>query len=207
MARAQYVAVPLPEGRRLGDLFGIDEDLLACHDYIGLYKSLCEAKRSHANFQLMDCVVTTIFIRYGRCFGSGVRSRTHRELKQVLEPVDFPTHQLAIDLRDKHFAHSVNAFETPEITVSLAMDSPERAVTSVSVGSRSVFPDMFVFDNLIVLINKLRTWVLSEQKAECARLLPLINERYSTDELYELINTSKPRQIRYSDVGKPRKGT
>jgi len=207
MARAQYVAVPLPEGRRLGDLFGIDEDLLACHDYIGLYKSLCEAKRSHANFQLMDCVVTTIFIRYGRCFGSGVRSRTHRELKQVLEPVDFPTHQLAIDLRDKHFAHSVNAFETPEITVSLAMDSPQRAVTSVSVGSRSMFPGMFVFDNLIVLINKLRNWVLSEQKAECARLLPLINERYSTDELYELINTSKPRQIRYSDVGKLRKGT
>jgi hypothetical protein len=49
MPRAHYAAVPRPEGKRLADLFGISEDLLACRDYIQLYKSLCQTERSRLN--------------------------------------------------------------------------------------------------------------------------------------------------------------
>jgi hypothetical protein len=208
MSRAHYVAIALREGKRLADLFGISEDLLACRDYIQLYKSLCQTERSRLNHHLMDCVVTTIFIRYGRALGSGVRSRVHRELKQIMDDADLTVHQLAMDLRDKHFAHSVNACESPEITVSLAVDSPDRRITSVSIASTNILaPDMFVFDNLLILIDKLREWAISEQKAESRRLFPVVEQRYSLDELYSRIGQPKQKQMTYGDLSKARKGT
>ena len=208
MPHAQYVAVSLPEGRRLAALFGISEDLLACRDYILLYKSICQTERSQLNYQLMDCIITTIFIRYGRCFGSCVRSRTHQELKSIMDAADLPVHQLAIDFRDKHFAHSINRCESPALTVSLRIDSPDREVTSVSVGINSFLaPDMFVFDNLLILIDKLRAWAISEQNTECQRLLPIIKGQYSIDDLYKLLGNPPKKPMQYGDVSKARKST
>jgi hypothetical protein len=208
MPRAQSRRISLPEGQRLGDLFGISNDLLACRDYILVYKSLCLAGHSLLNHQLTDCVVTTIFIRYGRCFGTGVRSKTQKALKHVMDFDDLKEHQLAIDFRDKHFAHSINRCESPEITVWLTADTSERAVTSVSVASANILsPDMFVFDNLLLLIDKLRTWAISEQKSESKRLLPLVKERFPLDSLYSMVGSSKRKPMRYGDVSKSRKDT
>lgn len=209
MSRAEYVSIPLPEGKRLADLFGISEDLLECRDCIQLYKSLCQSERSPQNALLIDCVVTTIFIRYGRCFSSGVRTRsTQQQLEAIMDDADRRVHQLARDLRDKHFAHSVNCFESPQITVSLRIDSTDREVTSVSVGTHTILaPNMAVLDDLLLLIDKLRGWTVSEQKAESQRLLPLVQQRYSLDELYAFRGTSRRQQPTYRDVSKPRKGT
>jgi hypothetical protein len=156
----------------------------------------------------MDCVVTTIFIRYGRALGSGVRSPVRDELRQIMSDADAAVHQLAMDFRNKHFAHSVSACESPEITVSLTVDSPKRRLTSVSAASTNLLaPEIFVFDNLLTLIDKLREWALSEQKVECSRLLPLVQERYSLDELYSRIGQPKERQMTYGDLSRVRKGT
>jgi hypothetical protein len=207
MPRAHHVAIPLKEGKRLTDWFGISQDLLACRDYILLYKSLCQTEHSQLNHKLTDCVVTTVFIRYGRALGSGIRSPTQEELKQTMTDADRNVHQLAMDFRDKHFAHSVNNCESPEVTVSLTTDSPDRRVTSVSVGSTNVLaPDMFVFDNLLILIDKLREWAISEQKAESRRLLPVVQQRYSLDDLYARIGQPKRKKMTYGDVSKARKG-
>jgi hypothetical protein len=66
---------------------------------------------------------------------------------------------------------------------------------------------MFVFDNLLILIDKLREWAISEQKAESRRLLPHVLERYSIDDLYALIGQRKRQPITYGDIPRARKGT
>ena len=208
MSGAHYIPIPLPEGKRLADLSGISQDLFSCRDYIQLFRSLCQTPHSGLNHQLIDCIVTTIFIRYGRALGSGARSPVQHELKQIMTDADLAVHQMVMALRSKHFAHSVNACESPEITVSLSVGSPTRRVTSVSVGITKILaPDMFVFDNLQILVDKLHAWTISEQKTESCRLLPIVEERYSLDELYSRIGQSKKKRITYGDLSKTRNGT
>jgi len=166
MSTATYVPVDLPEGKRLAQLTGIHNDLRECRDYCELYFKLRKMGLDTLILhQLSESVVSTIFVRYGRCFNEGVRSKTQKELEATIAADYLDTHRLALDCRNKHFAHSVNAFEHHSIIVSLVTDAPERAVTSVSVGSHYVTSlDDFVFENLIRGIDKLCEWLLGEEK-------------------------------------------
>ena len=206
MIKAQSVIVTLPEGDRLTDLHGIANDLRACRDYILLFKTLCFLKVSHLIHQLADCVVTTIFIRYGRCFSGGVRLKTQKELKLVMSSEDLKVHQLVMDFRDKHFAHSVNQCESPEINVWLKIGSEDQEATSVGAASTNMIaPNQMVFDNLLILIDKLHSWVLSEQKKESEMLLQIVRQRFSLDSLYARLGGNPNKKMCFGDVAKSRK--
>jgi hypothetical protein len=195
----------LPEGQRLAHLFGIAQDLRACRDYIKLYVALTATKPSLLNHQMLDCVMTTIVIRYGRCFGQSARDVTQKELRAQLNAEDLETHNLIFALRDKHYAHSENYCELPEIHVCLTEGGPERKATNVSVGAHYINAgDPTILHNMRVLLSKLLTWTINEQKKESARLLPIVFQKYSLDELYALIGKYKRHQVTFGDLNKKR---
>lgn len=205
MPRSVSVVISLPEGQRLADLFGIAEDLRSCQDNIKLYAGLAATKPSFLNHQLLDCVLTTIVIRYGRCFGQSARDTTQKELRAQLDAEDLKTHNLIFALRDKHYAHSENFCELPEIHVSLVDGEPERRVTNVSVGAHYINAgDPTILHNMGVLLSKLLTWTIAEQKKESRRLLPIVLQKYSLDELYALVGKSKRHQVTFGDLSKKR---
>lgn len=193
---AESVIVDLSEGDRLSDLCGIDNDLISCKDYILLYKTLCFLKVSHITNQLTDCIITTIFIKYGRCFSGGVRLKTQKELKLIMDAEDLKVHQLAIDFRDKHFAHSVNQCESPEIVVWLRTSFNDREVTSVDAASTYMLaPNILVLENMVILIDKLHAWVVSEKKLESEKLLKIVKKRLSLEFLYTCLGAKTKKQI------------
>ncbi|MFA5169052.1 MAG: hypothetical protein WC530_11050 [Candidatus Omnitrophota bacterium] len=137
---------------------------------------------------------------------NGVRSKTQIELKNVMTPEDEKVHDVAMSIRSKHYAHSINNLEFPHVTAWLAVGTPKREVTSVSTASHMVVPtDETLLHNLSVLAGKLHDWAINEQKTESKRLLSIVKDRFSLDELYAKIGAASPRKIRYSDMAKVRK--
>lgn len=207
MPRSQSVIISLPEGQRLADLSGIAHDLRSCQDNIALYAELSTTKLSLRKHELMDCVMTTIIIRYGRCFGQSVRGVTQKELEAQLGPADLDVHKMIIALRNKHYAHSENSCELAQINVWLTTDSPEKEATNVSVGTRYVSGgDPIILNNLSVLLSKLLNWAIDEEKKESIRLLPVVLKKYSLEALYDLIGKTPQYEVTIGDLSKKRPG-
>jgi hypothetical protein len=77
-------------------------------------------------------------VSYARCFSTGKRFGLSDELFQNIEG-GIDCHQLFMNLRNKHVAHSVNPFE--QVVVGLVLSppsSPERKVEGVSILSQKL---------------------------------------------------------------------
>lgn len=207
MATAHSIPIKLREGKRLADLFSIGNDLQFVLDAIALLQSLQGSKLDpFTKHIMMDCVATSVFVRYGRCFMKGARTETQVELKRTLTPQDEEVHELAMAIRSMHCAHSINNLENPHVTASLLVGTPHRQVTSVSPASHTTLPtDPTILHNLSVLVSKCLEWSINEQKAEAKRLLPIVRERFSLEELYGKIGKTSRRNPRFSDMSKKRK--
>lgn len=98
------------EAREYADLFSVSNDL----SFV-----LGATDRLLAEFNKPDNPQDTVIVRalwsaatiaYMRCFGSGKREGLQTEIFHALPDAD-TAHQHIKDTRDKHVAHSVNAFE------------------------------------------------------------------------------------------------
>jgi hypothetical protein len=207
MAAAHSIPIKLREGKRLADLFSIGNDLQFVLDSISLLQTLQATKIDPFTKHIMiDCVTTSIFVRYGRCFMDGARTDAQVELRRTLTPEDEKVHEVAMAIRSRHYAHSINNLEAPHITASLSVGTPKKQVTSVAPASHVVLPtDPTLLHNLSVLASKLHDWLIAEQKAESRRLLRIVRERFSLDELYSMIGATSRRKQRFSDMAKTRK--
>ena len=134
--------------------------------------------------------------------------KTEKEILNQLDDEGLKTHQLVIDIRDKHVSHSVNEFEHHRASVWLSHESPDRKVTNVSIGTTYITaPDPFVFQNWILLIDKIDKWLHAETLTESNRLTEIVKDRFTLDELYDRVGQGKPHEVEFKDVARTRKGT
>jgi hypothetical protein len=202
---ARSVYVDFPEAARLADLQSISYDLLRSRDYVQKYLDIASANFRTNDSSHIDCFTAFAFILYGRCFKGGVRRTTERGLLSAMNEEDRQIHKLIIDLRDKHYAHSVNEMEQHKASIWLNPEEHGRKITSVSIGSHyTIAPDVAFMTNMVILIDRIRAWVITEQKIESKRLKEIAEERFPIDMLYELENSHyKPK--RSVDPSKSRK--
>lgn len=109
MATNTYVTIPLPEAATLSDIVGVSDDLEAARDFC---RRLVMIEHQPPFLDLIDPLTTALVIRYARPFTNG--KRPHWPLNEILgelEPQELSLHKLILNLRNLHFAHSVNNFE------------------------------------------------------------------------------------------------
>lgn len=109
MATNTFVEIDLPEAADLADLTGIEVDLETARNFAQMLKSVFESEKP--DWTLVDPLSTAILTRYNRAFVTGVRARLGEEALQMLSGPQREKHLRFRSFRDKHIAHSVNAFE------------------------------------------------------------------------------------------------
>src|SRR5262249_29593458 len=93
------------------------------------------------NDKVEDHIITgslwsAALVSYARCFSTGRRFGLSEKLFEHIEG-GIECHQLYIDMRNKHIAHSVNPFE--QVVVGLVLSPPtssERKVEGISILSQ-----------------------------------------------------------------------
>lgn len=199
MADFSYVNIELPEASRLADLYGFVIDLNTCRLYCEKYIA------TFARGEDTECYWSYVFIKYGRCFKNGIRKPYEGTLPIVLSAEELDLHQLVLNLRDKHLAHSVNDLELHRVRVWLNPSELGRRVNSVNIESHYLAgPAPKLFHSLMGLIEKFIVWAEEEKKSEEAKLLSLVERKYDLDYLYSL-EASAPGRIDYSRAAKRRK--
>lgn len=175
-----------PAARRYAELLSVDIDLthvIAACDQLGAYFAQTRSNDTEQSAVAADapsedddadsCVAETLWagalVMYARCFATGKRSGLTEEDVVSSDSEALAFHENFIAQRNKHVAHSVNAFEQIEVGMIVDLNEPVdlRAEHFVSfVGRRVVrFEDA---NNLWLLATKLRELVdtrLDELKA------------------------------------------
>ena len=109
MAVHAFVEFEIPQAKVFADLTGIRYDLeSACSLARRLQK---EMEGDKADYELVDALTTAILVRYSRPFLKGVRKWPMEDALGRLSEDQRRQHERFRYFRDKHIAHSVNAFE------------------------------------------------------------------------------------------------
>lgn len=109
MATYRYVDLHLAEARLLADLTGIRADLETARAYAQRLSALLRSER--ADWSLVEPLSVALSVAYSRAFTTGVRTRLDDSDLVGLTPAQLEIHSHLRAYRDKHVAHSVNAFE------------------------------------------------------------------------------------------------
>jgi hypothetical protein len=148
------------EAKHLSDLISLKSDLLFAHSTLSLLRdkyTYLEGEASQVMSEesiIAKSLITSALITYSRCFNKGARFDLTSEIFNALEnqaEEAKKSHKFYIDLRSKHFAHSVNPFEQYQ---TVAFVSNEKLYT---IGYLSIFKvgiDGTVLMNLIVIAIK-----------------------------------------------------
>jgi hypothetical protein len=107
--RLPFVEIDFPEARLLAEYGGVLHDLGFVVDAA---KRLVAMMRDKENDPVANTALyTAALVTYIRCFTSGKRIPLAPEIFKDLPGEPLVVHQQLKDTRDKHVAHSVNAFE------------------------------------------------------------------------------------------------
>lgn len=133
MATTWNVPIDLPEAALLADLTGIEQDLELVVEFCRRLEAM---PLERYDGLLGEALTIAAVIRYGRCFGTGVRTLGSRKLEEVLAGLATELqrrHERFLELRNKHVAHSVNAFEENHLVAWISDRPEETEIQSVSV--------------------------------------------------------------------------
>lgn len=194
------VQIPIDEVKQLADLGSIQYEL-------GIAKQLCDlalmpCDDTNKNAILIDGLVTAALIRYVRCFHhTGKRHSLSRE--DVPEDL-LEAHDHLKSLRDKHVAHSVNAYEQPYVSAYIELENGTRKpFTKLLPESERVIFNRINAGGLRTLVEILLETVGGKLSAAHDEALIVVN---NLDE--RLINSFtpwKPMEVDFSKVGAGRK--
>ena len=109
MAIHAFVEFEMPAAEVFADLTGIRYDLESARSLARKFQSVMVGEKP--DYELVDALTTTILVRYSRPFSEGVRRRLTEDALDSLSEDQRRKHERFRDFRDKHIAHSVNAFE------------------------------------------------------------------------------------------------
>jgi hypothetical protein len=116
MAHIGGYAFPVPEAARLADLYGVAHDLRTVLSYCNRIETL---STESLDLSLWDLFCSAAVVRYARCFSSGVRQSLEHDIFATAEQDKQELHTYVMAVRNKHIAHSVNAFENNVVTVMI----------------------------------------------------------------------------------------
>ncbi len=114
MATHSFVAFDMPEASDFSDLTGIRYDLESARSLAEELKTtlrnILDGRFSCSN--VLDALSTAVLVRYCRPFSSGVRRKSlGDDVLATLNESQRAKHEHLKAFRDKHIAHSVNAYE------------------------------------------------------------------------------------------------
>jgi hypothetical protein len=155
-----------------GGLHGIQYDLMSAAMMADYLRENADADLA---FVVRDALPTALVIRYGRAFSGGVRDSTHtRDALATLSNEQLDVHNAIMAIRDKHFAHSVNAQEESWPAAQYYEERVrEEGFTAVTVNHART--SGFGVDELKAIAEVARSllaFVQTRITAEEARLLP-----------------------------------
>ena len=163
----------LPEAKWLRDLAGIRDDLEQVRGYLGLLNEQVEQNRH--DFWLWDALSSAIAIAYGRCFNKGVRAPLPASVFDMAHDDIRQTHEYLLMLRNKHIAHSVNAYESNTLEVRLAYYRKPLHIEEVDVKTMRFVPiSGQELSSIAQLVNWLSARVDGDFQQEKARVKQLL---------------------------------
>lgn len=134
------VALDLPSARDLAGRVGVYQDLVRVAGFCNKLLQLMDSADDEPDPLLGEALWSTAIITYSRCFTGGKREYRPQPDDIAALPLEgdvLEFHNLILNLRDKHIAHSVNAFEEVLIGAVLSpLDSSERKVEGITTLAR-----------------------------------------------------------------------
>ena len=199
------------EAQWLADLHGIKNDLIdtdkICTKSIALMRPM-PTQDERASDWLDDTWLAgelsfAAVIKYGRTFGSGVRSGIPISWIKQLPDQHQTSHRYFKDIRDKFVAHSVNAFEDNQVFAYLSPQFAPAGVSSITVDTGR-FISLSIEDLLSLkkLAEILSHFVQQEIVTETARILQIARS-LPLSNLLERETENRPLP-RTEDAGKRR---
>ena len=146
-----------PVATPLADLAGIRDDLQAVLSYCDLLDG--QVLNNYIYPVTWDALSVAAVVTYCRCFSSGLRRPLERSLLESADQALRQAHEYFVELRNKHVAHSVNAFEENVVlaTVEFEGEQPQH-VSDVSVHSLRF---VGVHHQILSLLRSLAEYLLS----------------------------------------------
>jgi hypothetical protein len=190
MANYTFAEIDIPEAERLCDLTGIKQDL---EHAIGFAEAL---QKHYHEPPISDALNVAVLIRYFRAFGKSVRANlTDADASSTLSKDEFANHRRFRALRDKHIAHSVNAYESNQFVARYCQERVHaEGVTSVAVTTtRVMLMAPHDIHMLIELARSLIQHVVQQIEEEEQRLL-LIVRKIPINELLQIPQKGLPKQ-------------
>ena len=134
MATHTFVHFEHEEAAELARLQSIKYVLQSAVQLCEFFEGQCaQSAHGYAGSEITDAFSTAILVRYSRAFVSGVRRGLGNEVLETLTPAQRGNHQRIRAFRDKHIAHSVNAFESTKIQARYCLERVEQdGITAVS---------------------------------------------------------------------------
>jgi hypothetical protein len=109
MATYTWADLHIPEAKLLADLTGIQADLTRARETADQLNKLMSSEKP--DWSLVEPLSIAVAVAYSRPFMSGVRTSLKDEDLSMLSREQREAHDHLRAYRDKHVAHSVNAFE------------------------------------------------------------------------------------------------
>ena len=131
MATIWNVALELEEAKSLADLTGVSSDLEFVAEVCDRLAALLQVPQSDG--VIAEALSTAAVVRYARCFNGGARDPLPRDIPSRLGEDRLLLHDRVFAMRQKHYAHSVNAFEDNQVVAWVSDNPAETAISGVSV--------------------------------------------------------------------------
>jgi hypothetical protein len=203
MATNTFVEIDLPSAADLADLTGIQVDLQTARRFAEMLKKIFDAERPTCDH--VDPLSTAILVRYSRPFVKGVRRWLGGEARRALSPAQRAKHEHLRLFRDKHIAHSVNAFEDNQPVARYWVERlHEEGITAVECNHTRISGlSSADLEAVIELTTAMLVYVEVNVNAEKAKMLEIVRGM----PLGEVLASKRknPRLPKMGDVGKSRK--
>jgi hypothetical protein len=173
MATNTFVPIYIPEAQALADLRGVGVDL----ETASRFAQRCMAAMSkQVEWDLIEPLSTATLAVYARPFSTGVRKWKWQEALSVLNEGQRSWHIYLMDIRNKHIAHSANAFEENQPIARYWVERVhEQGIEAIECSARRVVGlSADDLDAVIELTAVLGAKVNSLEDAEKARLLAIV---------------------------------
>lgn len=138
MATHTWVDLDLPEAATLADLHGVAWDLRNARDWAKVLLARIFATPPELNF--IEPLSVAVAVMYSRPYVTGVRQRLTDSDLAAFTPEQREAHERLRAYRDKHVAHSVNAFEENQPHANYCVERVQQeGITSVGCSGARIF--------------------------------------------------------------------
>lgn len=184
MATHTFVNFEHEDAASLARLTSIRYDLMSTKQLCEFFDNQCaQSPKGYAGSEITDAFSTAILVRYSRAFVSGVRRGLGEDALTTLTEEQLSNHNRIRAFRDKHIAHSVNAFEDTKIQARYCLERVEQeGITGVSAAHyRVIGLSSKDVGEILELCEALLCYVDGEIKNEQKRLLAILRAMPSSE--------------------------